>query len=537
MGLGFRDNAFVTRWAVFGFCGLALFLTLFFRLGNLPFVGADEPRYARIGEEMLVSGNFVTPTLEYRPWLEKPPLLFWLESFSYSLLGVSETTARLPVALLAALCACWMAYFAYQLLDGETAVLVLLILPTSALFLAFGRFATTDMPLAAFLTLALGSAYLAGRGRDLGWAVVSGAALAVATLAKGPVAVVLFGGVALLFSIWQGRLLWNWKQAVAGAAVFVMLSVPWYWLVWQEAGFGFVSSFWINHHLARFLTPFHRHSQPFWYYLPVLVLGFYPWTFFLGSNLVRLWRARRSLESEAHGLEVYLWCWVLVPVVFFSISGSKLAGYVLPVFPALALVAAMEWKRFLGGDLVAFRTMRTQVAVLVAATFLIGLVLVFGGLFVYRSGWVGPLLAAPLLAGVLWGRYEHRRRRSQHFFLSMVASMTLFAALAFGPAARVFGSFHSAKAPALAALPLISEQEPLIQFRYFHHTAAYYTRYQATPQGIPNSEALFDYLLTHPQERYLVLTKEHGWQIIEREIGCSVVMQEGNLYLLSLTPG
>ncbi len=524
------------RWSVFSFCALTLFLTFFFRLGTLPFVGADEPRYARIGEEMLLRGDYVTPTLEFQPWLEKPPLLFWLESASYRLFGVSETTARLPVALLALLCACWMAYFAGREKDGETAVLTLLILSTSGLFLAFARFASTDLPLVAFFTVSASASYLASRTRSLAWAVVSAGALAGAVLAKGPIALVLLSGIFVLYSVIQDRLMWTWKQLLVGAAVFLALAAPWFWLVWRETGFEFVATFWINHHLARFLTSFHRHSQPFWYYLPVIVLGFFPWSLFLGSSLLRLWRAHKAVVSERLTLEIFLWTWVSVPLLFFSISGSKLAGYILPVFPALALLAALEWSRFLNSDLLAFRAMRVQIAVLLAASFLIAMVLVFGGALVYRSGWVGPLLAAPLLAGAFWGRHELRRHRPQRFFLSLVASMTLFAALAFGVAAPVLGAFHSAKELALVAKPLVSPEKPLIQFRYFHHTATYYTDYRATRQGIPNTKAFFDYLLAHPQQRYYVLTKEHGWQILDREIGCRVLMQRGNLYLLEIVP-
>ncbi len=523
------------RWSVALFYLLTLYLTLFFQLGKLPFIGADEPRYARIGEEMLERGDLVTPTLEGRPWLEKPPLLFWLEGASFRWFGVSEATARLPVAILALLCVLGTAYFAYRVSDQETGELTLLILPTSALFLAFARFASTDMPLVACFSLAVASAYLAATtSRPLVWAALAGAWLAGACLAKGPVALILFAGIYVLYSIWQGRMLWNWKQLLLGGSIFAALALPWFWMVWKATGFEFVSSFWINHHLARFLTGFHRHSQPFWYYLPVILLGFFPWSFFLGTSLWRLWQTRHAPGTQARSPEVFLWIWVLVPLLFFSISSSKLAGYILPVFPALAVLVALEWKRFQGGDILAFRWLRAETALLVALTFPIALTLIFGGIFVYHSNWVGPLLSAPLLAGVLWGGYEYRRRLPQRYFLSLVGSMTVFAALAFGVAAPVLGAFHSAKQPALAALPLVSKEEPLIQFRYFHHTAAYYTGYRATPQGVANTKALFDYLLDHPQQRYYILTKEHGWQIIEREIGCRVLLHSGNLYLLEL---
>ena len=183
------------KWSVALFCGSVIYLTLFYQLGNLAFLGADEPRYARIGEEMNLRDSYITPTLNFRPWLEKPPLLFWLEAGSFQLFGVHEWSARLPVGIVALLSLLMMALLAFKLAGPRVAILTVLILSTSMLFVAFARAASTDTILVALLSAAMVCGFQATRGVSILWAGSAGVALGLSVLAKGPVAVVLFAGI------------------------------------------------------------------------------------------------------------------------------------------------------------------------------------------------------------------------------------------------------------------------------------------------------------------------------------------------------
>ena len=176
-------------------CGGVVYLTLFYQLGNLSFFGSDEPRYARVGEEMNLRGSYITPTLNFRPWLEKPPLLFWLEAVSFRLFGVHEWSARLPAATLALLSLFIVALLAEELAGRRVALFTGLILCTSGLFFVFARAASTDTLLVALLTTAMVCGFQATRNPTNLWAASAGLALGLAVLAKGPVAVVLFAGV------------------------------------------------------------------------------------------------------------------------------------------------------------------------------------------------------------------------------------------------------------------------------------------------------------------------------------------------------
>ncbi|MEE8349040.1 MAG: glycosyltransferase family 39 protein [Acidobacteriota bacterium] len=520
-------------WVIL-FCAGVLYLTLFYQLGTLAFMGADEPRYAGIGEEMFLSGDYLTPTLNGRPWLEKPPLLFWLEAVSFSLFGVHEGSARLPGALLALVSLLGVGLLARELQGTRCAFFTVLILGTSGLFFVFARAASTDTILVSMLSAAMVCGYQATRRDSNLWAIGAGLTLGLAVLAKGPVAMVLFVGVFGLYFLLIQELHWSALQVALLAISSGLTAVPWFWEVWKENGYSFVATFWINHHLARFFTDLHHHSQPFWYYLPVLLIGFFPWIFFLGSALVRGWRRRGHLLEPRFRPELFLWLWVGVPFVFFSISQSKLAGYVLPVFPPLAILIALEWDHWIEGDLISQRLMRTQLIVMGGFALLFSGALLWGFYFIYGAPVIGILLAVPIVTGAGLALFEVQRRKPPAIFLSLVAGMTLFASLAYWKAAPVLDDYHSARDLSQLILPRISQEEPLILYRYFHHTAGYYTNHQVTPEAVNDLDALHDYFKAHPQRQFHILTQEDGFKDLD-SLEAKLIQQQGNLYLLEAT--
>jgi 4-amino-4-deoxy-L-arabinose transferase-like glycosyltransferase len=518
------------------FALLVIILTHFFHLGTLPFMGWDEPRYARIGEEMLERGSFVTPTLNLLPWLEKPPLLFWLEAASYRVFGVAEWSARLPVAFLSALAILFTSYFAFRIAGLRAAFLSFFILSTSGLFIVYSRAASTDMPLASMFTFSVLSAELACRTKRIGWALLTGTALALAVLAKGPVALILFGLIFVPYCLLKGGLPWSWTQLLLAGLVFASVTTPWFWLIWQENGYNFIATFFLNHHIARYLTPVHRHSQPFWFFAAVLLGGFFPWIFFMGSSVLRVWRERWTFSRTRESTDLLLWLWFLVPVLFFSLSASKLAGYILPVFPALALLVALEWDRYFGDEINVTRVMKRQVAGLCAFSVPLGLGLILGSAVAYQTVTYGLYMAIPILLGVWWGWYEFRKHRPIGLFFSLVGGMSLFAALAFSMVAPGLGDFHSTKDLVLSAKDNLSEEEPLILYRFFHHTALYYSDYHSTPEAIPSVEALKEYLSGHPQARYYLLSKAGGLKNLRKNLDLESVTRKGNFYLSTYAP-
>jgi 4-amino-4-deoxy-L-arabinose transferase-like glycosyltransferase len=336
--------------AIAGVAGLVAACFLF-RLGGVPLLGKDEPRYAEVAREMWASGDWITPRLAGVAWFEKPALPYWLMAAAYGIAGVSELAARLGSVLCATLGVVVVYLMSRRAAGPPRAAIAAAALATSALWLSFARGASFDMPLAATMTAALGSLYgyvtaRSPRGR-LGWAIAVGAWTGIAMLAKGLVGPLLIGLIVVAYLAASG----DWRRvragdvAAAGGAA-IALAATWYVPVWLRNGWPFVEEFFVNHHFRRYTSNKYKHPQPVYFYVLIVLGGFLPWTFLLLSGARRLAGAlRRRVTGDDDRLLLLAAVWLVVPLVFFSFSGSKLPGYILPVFPALALLVAWAVER------------------------------------------------------------------------------------------------------------------------------------------------------------------------------------------------
>jgi len=321
------------------FCGFLFF----YGLGAFGLVGADEPRYAQVAREMLDRSDWVTPTLLGKTWLEKPVLYYWQAIVSYRVAGsVSDQAARLPGAVDATLLIAAVYLFLRKFRPGSE-VDGALITASCAGVVGFAHAAATDMPLTACLGIGLLGWYAwYESGRKI-YLAVGYVFLALGTLAKGPVAPALSAVIIFLFiaakrdwrAIW--RSLW-----LPGIALYLAVMLPWYVAV-QVRNPEFFRVFILEHNLGRFSQDLYHHRQPFWFYLPVFLLATTPWTVVLIAALAERGRAiwsegKEAFTSPEDSWPVFLLIWMLVPILFFSASQSKLPGYILPAVPAAALL-------------------------------------------------------------------------------------------------------------------------------------------------------------------------------------------------------
>jgi 4-amino-4-deoxy-L-arabinose transferase-like glycosyltransferase len=369
----------------------ALYVCYFSHLGAIGFVGPDEPRYAWIARDMAETGDYITPRLYGKPWFEKPPLYYWSAAISFKIFGVSEAAARLPSAIAALLATLALAWLGLRLYGAETARWLLLLLPTSVGMIGFSHAASTDMLFSATLTLALVAAAVllhlvprksvvvaqhaapdprnspqvetvipseeppSSAARSRGTlatsfpanqhlnvaapvaAIFFGLFLGLAILAKGPAALVLVSGAVFFWAIFTKR----WRDGFRlfhplAIAAFCLTSLPWY-ILCARRNPDFFRVFIIEHNFKRYLTPEFQHIQPFWYYAAVLLIALLPWTAILLwsaiAGTVRLWRTRNVSDAT-----LLLLCWAAFCLLFFSISKSKLPGYILPAIPAIVLL-------------------------------------------------------------------------------------------------------------------------------------------------------------------------------------------------------
>jgi 4-amino-4-deoxy-L-arabinose transferase-like glycosyltransferase len=329
-----------------------LYICYFHNLGAIGLVGPDEPRYAWIARSMAETGDWVTPRLYGQPWFEKPVLYYWAAALNFKLFGVSEAAARLPSAIAALLATLAMAWLAWRVYGAETARWLLLLVPTTVGMIGFSHAAATDMPFAGMLTIAMVfGARLLGLVQKSFTSFTSstsfdsclfGFFLGLAVLAKGPAAIVLSAGSVLLWAAFTQR----WNDAFRCLhplviASFCLTALPWY-ILCAHRNPDFFRIFIIEHNFKRYLTPEFQHIQPSWFYIPVVLIALVPWTLvLLWAIAIRLFHRERKFGFSP--LTTFLLSWAIFCLVFFSISRSKLPGYILPAIPAIGLLLARSY--------------------------------------------------------------------------------------------------------------------------------------------------------------------------------------------------
>ena len=320
------------------------FLALW-QLGSLPLIDVDEPVYGQVGKEMARAGGagWLTPHNGGQLWFDKPPLFYWLTALSMRCFGVSEFAARLPSALLAmGLVATTYALARRAFPDAPRAALWAgFALATCVQFFLLARAAVTDMTLAVTLTLALYALYVWTTTHQGRWIALAGLMTGLAALTKGPVALVLIGvqTIAYLCLTRQaGRLL---SPALwGGFALCLVVALPWFLAMIRLHGPLFISGFLEANNITRYLQAEHQATSPIWYFVPTLLIFFFPWSLALPGALVLAWRRLRDDWRERSSVSpaLFLGLWVTLVFVFFSASQSKLITYIFPLYPAAAVL-------------------------------------------------------------------------------------------------------------------------------------------------------------------------------------------------------
>lgn len=343
---------------------LALCGMLFFwNLGALGLTDRDEGRNAEAGREMLETGDWMSPTFNYEPRYAKPALVYWLMGASYKTFGVSEFAARFPSALFGLALVLMLYLFLTRLRDANTGLLGALMLALNLQMIGLNRMALTDSVLIFFTTLSLFAFWLGFQTtrERRPWLWIYYAAMGIATLAKGPVGFLIPLIVAALYLSLtkQWRLFLQEGRPLAGTLLTILIALPWYAGMWWLHGSEYTDSAQANT-VGRFLKPMEGHSFGFLFYVPVLLLGFFPWSgwlLFAWPAAYKNWResrreARDTAESaplpgqpDIQNLDWFAAAWIFATFIFFTLSSTRLPHYIGPLFPAAAMLTASYWSR------------------------------------------------------------------------------------------------------------------------------------------------------------------------------------------------
>jgi len=450
----------------------AALVVFFTNLGVPRLWDDDEPKNAECAREMLARGDWVVPTFNEELRCDKPVLLYWLMMAAYHAFGVSEFAARLPSAVLAIVTVLATYHLGRLLFQPRVGLWAALAMSTSTLFVVAGRAATPDSALVCATTLAMlafvSATWGARRtmaGADTlaefvpstwsGWATVY-AAMGVGVLAKGPVAVVLPTAVIGLYLLCAKQwgvvprgsaehglvrfvralspracreVAWQMRPWTA-LAVVAAIALPWYIAVGLRTGGDWPAGFLGTHNISRFLKPMEGHRGPLIYYVPAVALGFFPWSVFLPLGLLHL--AGRARRDPAWAAYVFVACWAGVYLGFFSLSSTKLPSYVLPAYPALALIVAAFVEHWLREPAMVRRWMLWPALGTISVAgvgLVVGLPLAAPRFF--PGDWaLGLIGVAPLVGGIAALRLAARRPRRAA--LAVAVTAVAFATALFG---------------------------------------------------------------------------------------------------------
>ncbi|NLX84265.1 MAG: phospholipid carrier-dependent glycosyltransferase, partial [Synergistaceae bacterium] len=384
---------------VFGIAFLIIML-YFVPLGRHGLLEPDEGRYSEIPREMIESGDFVTPHLNYVKYFEKPVLLYWMNAGSFMAFGENEFAARFPTALCAVAGAFITALLGAFIFGKRVGVIAGIVTSLSLLYFAIGTITLTDMPLSFFITAALSAFYVGHIKNDRRWYLIFYASVAFGLLAKGLIAIVLPGGIIFWYIVFTRK----WRLVIdalylPGILIFFLISVPWFYMVSRENP-DFLYFFFVQEHFLRYATKMHNRYEPIWFFAPMIPLGLMPWTGFFFSLFSKESVLRTPAGKEMKDANIYLMSWFTVIFIFFSISSSKLIPYIVPCFPPLALLIASDINRMVERKKWHGKVLWTSLSI----AFLFSAALI---IYTYIGGKVDPSQALPfallISAGLLIG--------------------------------------------------------------------------------------------------------------------------------------
>lgn len=436
------------RNALIGLLLIASFL-FFFKLGSVYLFDVDEAVFSEATREMLETGDWITPQYNYVNRYDKPILFYWMMAISYRLFGVNEFGARFSSALMG-VALIWMTYSFVRSLRGPRAGFVsALILATSLEMIGLAHSAITDMTLTFFVSLALfgffqGYAATEPEKKRWGyWGCFLGMAFAVLT--KGLIGIVFPGAIILLFVLLTGRLPVVLKEArpVSGTLLFMAVALPWYLMEFSVNGLEFFQAFFVKHHFTRFTEVVSGHRGPFYYFVLVILIGFFPWSALFPAALFRaIPKNLKALRNQIPDRQIALFAliWFSVIFLFFSASKTKLPNYIATLFPAMAILVGLWWEERSSSD----RSLKYSAFFLI----LLGLLLGTGfflapSIAVKLQATLPPspffdalpeittafrLLAAELLLGMAAAALFLKSFQKERAFATMVGTMVLFTA-------------------------------------------------------------------------------------------------------------
>ncbi len=526
---------------ILALCALCAVL-FFFRLGDRPLWDVDEGMHASTSKDMVLTGDWVTPQVNGENFYDKTPLFNWFVAISFVLLGFTELAARLPAAILG-LAAVLVTYAAGKKMFGpRVGLLGGAVLATSPEFIVLSRSVVHDISLAFFIGLALYffyAAFSSERHRRMNLFLFYVAA-GFAVLAKGPIGVLLPGAIIGVFLLLRGKLGFLKEMGIGwGVPVFLLVAAPWYVLV-SIRNQDYASYFFLKQNLGNFLSKQQaKHPRPFYYYVPALLGGMFPWSFLLPLAIFR--PLKNGLQKVDDGA-LFLLSWFLVIFLFFSAASSKLETYILPALPAAALLIARVWDEMMTAPVPGLRRGTAYSLAPLPVLFLAGLLFLalvhapieklqvqYGMSLHDLYGLWTAVMGIPAI-GFLFFLYRRYRAAFTALAAAFVVGILVFI-VAYVPS---IDPYRSTRTLAKEMDTMLPAGERLVFFKKLWDSALFYTNRRANV--IHSEQQLQDYLASN-RLALCVIEQEDYARLAQVAKSSYILGTEGDKLLISNRPG
>jgi len=325
---------------------ISCFLLYFIGLGSFPSIDPAEAYYVEAAREMVELNDWIVPYLNYQVYFSKPIITFWLIAASYKLFGISELASRLPFAMLSTAMVFAIYHCIGKLFTKRAGLFSALCLATAPLFLLVSRISPVDIAFGFCLELAILATAMTLESKGKIWSYVIWAALALGLLTKGPATLILYGASVVLFLAWRRPSLYQSEEwlkqlnVIPGILLFLAIAIPWHWAVHQASDGLFLKVFFLYENFARFSGHTNMGKMSWWFYIPVILAGFLPWVVCTPFCFVDYFRKKEV------PMQLFL-SFIATTFVIFSLSGTKLITYILPVIPMLSIIVGVFLDRYL----------------------------------------------------------------------------------------------------------------------------------------------------------------------------------------------
>ena len=531
-------------------------------MGGLGLTDRDEGSNAEAAREMLETGDWISPTLNYEPRFAKPAFVYWLISGSYSLFGINEFAARFPSAI-SGLCVLLVQYaFVYRWLGAPLAWLSSVMLLLNMEFLAINRMVLTDPELVVFTTLAGYSFWHAlhsSTKANSWWFICFYLAMGFGMWVKGPVGIIipLVGVIPYLTITRQWKDFWHKGFPLLGTALVLLVAAPWYVAMFQIHGEAYWAAAQANT-TGRFMSPMEGHGGTLFFYVPILLLGFFPWSAFLPSVLyqsLKQWKAYWNGQSFVTGetnLEFFLSMWVVGLLIFFTLSATRLPHYIYPLFPASAILVALWWKRFQAQS--TFSDWRIPRRLLLGIGYVFGIAIIIAPAIFQQFikqitkefpaavhvdfGWLPTIMGLVIVLGTMGIRLcldsETKRSWAVGIAGGMMVVLGLFVVKGALPVYHMYFIEPPQQLAAIAGYNL-EKDDRLLQVGRKRPSLSFYAKRKVHFLG-PHDEKEWETHLAAPGKKMIILQTPLRREIPETVSDWTVILDHGGFSLLSSEP-